>query len=340
MHSATVSQLAELSKAVLTAAGANGESAEAATWAMLHASAHGVDSHGIRLLPFYAECLRSGLAKGSPNITVSHPRRAAALVDADGGMGHIAMYKAMDEACAIARDCGIGMAAVINSTHFGAAGAYTIAAADAGFIGFVTANSGAFVVPHGGSKPIHGTSPISLAAPNPGGDPFLLDMATSSIPWNKVLRYRTEGIELPQGVAVDAAGNFVTDPHHAVALAPVGGIDFGFKGAALAGVAEVLGGVLTGMRLSFEQKGTDLADSVMGHFVMAIDPTLFMTMEAFGERLRAYLDAFKAQPGTYAAGGPEWERRAKRQADGIPLPDGLYAELKAAAEKAGVSFSL
>ena len=104
------------------------------------------------------------------------------------------MYRAMDEACSIARDCGIGMAAVINSTHFGAAGAYTLAAADAGFIGLATSNSGAFVVPHGGSLPIHGTSPISLAAPNPGGDPFLLDMATSSIPWNKVLRYRTEGL--------------------------------------------------------------------------------------------------------------------------------------------------
>ena len=42
---------------------------------------------------------------------------------------------------------GIGMGAVINSTHFGAAGAYALAAANAGLIGFVTCNSGAFVVP-------------------------------------------------------------------------------------------------------------------------------------------------------------------------------------------------
>ena len=86
------------------------------------------------------------------------------------------------------------MGAVINSTHFGAAGAYALAAANAGFIGFVTCNSGAFVVPFGGKTPIHGTSPISLAAPLTGRDPYFLDMATSSIPWNKVMRYRTEMI--------------------------------------------------------------------------------------------------------------------------------------------------
>jgi ureidoglycolate dehydrogenase (NAD+) len=330
--------LAAFSNAVLAATGASAESAEAATWAMLHASLHGVESHGIRLLPWYADCLRTGIAKTNPHVTVTHKRRAAALVDADDGLGHIAMYRAMDEACALARDCGIGMASVINSTHFGAAGAYTLAAADAGFIGMVASNSGAFVVPHGGSKPIHGTSPLSLSAPNPGGEPFLLDMATSAIPWNKVLRFRTEGLELPPGVAVDATGAFVTDPHEAVALAPVGGPDFGYKGAALAGMAEVLGGMLSGMRLSADQHGLALGDTKVGHFVMAIDPTLFMTLEAFGARVETYIGNFRDQPGTYAAGGPEWECRRLRERNGIPLQSGLYAELCLAGEKAGVNF--
>jgi LDH2 family malate/lactate/ureidoglycolate dehydrogenase len=332
--------LAAFSMDLLTAAGASRDSAEAATWAVMHASLHGIDSHGVRLVPWYAQCLKTGLSKGSPSITVSHPRRASALVDADGGMGHIATYRAMDEACTLARDCGIGMAAVVNSTHFGAAGAYALAAADAGFIGFVTANSGAFVIPHGGVKPIHGTNPIALAAPNPGGDAFLLDMATSSIPWNKVLKFRTEELPLPLDAAVGATGAFTIDPHAAVALAPVGGRDFGYKGAGLAGLAEILGGVLTGMRLSIEQDGLVLADTRMGHFVMAIDPTLFMTMDSFAARLTTYLEVFKSQPGTYAAGGPEWERRRAREAEGIPIPDGLYAEFRACAAEFKVTFAL
>jgi LDH2 family malate/lactate/ureidoglycolate dehydrogenase len=337
---ATVEALTSFSQAVLSSGGADQASSEAATWAMLHASLHGVESHGIRLLPWYADCLRSGLVNGQPNVTVNYPRRAVALVNADDGMGHLAMYRAMDEACALARDCGIGMASVINSSHFGAAGAYTLAAADAGFIGFVASNSGAFVVPHGGTKPIHGTNPLSLAAPNPGGDPFLLDMATSAIPWNKVLRYRTESLELPDGVAVDRAGAFTTNPHEATALAPVGGPEFGYKGAGLAGMADVLGGVLSGMRLSAEQDGLALGDTKLGHFVMAIDPTLFMTLEAFGIRLQAYLDHFKGQPGTYAAGGPEWERRRVREVEGLPLPPALHAELAAAGEAAGIALTV
>ena len=144
-------KLSAFATAVLQSAGADAASSEAASWAMIHASLHGVDSHGIRLLPWYADCLRTGVAKGNPQVRVELRRRAAALVDADDGLGHIAMYRAMDEACALARDCGIGMASVINSTHFGAAGAYTLAAAQAGFIGLVASNSGAFVVPHDGS---------------------------------------------------------------------------------------------------------------------------------------------------------------------------------------------
>lgn len=333
-------KLAAFSYAVLTSAGADPDAAEATTGAMLHASLLGVDSHGIRLLPFYADCLRDGICKPKAKITVSHPRRSAVLVDADDGLGHLPTYRAMDEACAIARDTGIGMGVVINSTHFGAAGAYALAAANAGFIGFATCNSGAFVVPFGGKKPIHGTSPIAMAAPLEGRDPYFLDMATSSIPWNKVMRYRTEGLELPPDAALDADGQYTSDPNSAVCLGPVGGSGFGYKGAALAGLAEVLGAMLTGMRLSIDQEGVVLGDTKVGHFVMAIDPSTFVPLAVFNERHASYLDGFKREPGIMPAGGPEWAKRADREAKGIPLPEGLRHELAEAADKAKVTFSL
>jgi LDH2 family malate/lactate/ureidoglycolate dehydrogenase len=71
----------------------------------------------------YADCFRRGICKPVPRIAITHPRRGAACVDADDGLGHLPTYRAMDEACAIAREAGIGMAVVINSIHFGAAGA-------------------------------------------------------------------------------------------------------------------------------------------------------------------------------------------------------------------------
>lgn len=331
--------LAGLSMAVLTACGCDHDSAEATTSAMLHASLMGIESHGIRLLPFYADCLRDGIAKPGARIRVNHPRRGAVLVDADDGLGHLPTYRAMDEACAIARDCGIGMGVVINSTHFGAAGAYALAAANAGFIGFVTCNSGAFVVPFGGKKALHGTNPIALAAPSKASDPFLLDMATSSIPWNKVMRYRTEGLDLPADTALDESGAYTLDPNAATALGPLGGSQFGYKGAALAGLAEILGGTLSGMRLGVEQVGKTLADIMVGHFVMAIDPTTFVGEAIYNERVGTYLAGFARQPGTMPAGGPEWKIRRDREANGIPLSPGLRDELEAAARKAGVTFA-
>jgi len=259
-------------------------------------------------------------------------------VDAGGGFGHLPTYRAMDEACTLARETGIGMGVVVNSTHFGAAGAYALAAADAGFIGFVTCNSGAFVVPFEGQRPIHGTNPIALAAPAADSDGFLLDMATSCIPWNLVMRSRSEGLSLPQDTALDSTGNFTTDANAATMLGPVGGREFGYKGAGLAGLAEILSAVLTGMRLSTEQDGTTMGDSHVGHFVMAIDPGVFVTPDHFRQRLSAYLGAFASQVRAMPAGGPQWRARRERLSGGIPLPDGLYSELRKTAAETGVVF--
>jgi ureidoglycolate dehydrogenase (NAD+) len=171
---------------------------------VIHASAHGVDSHGMRLLPWYADCLRSGLAKGAPDIKVTQAagHGAGRCRWRHGPSGHVPCHgrglrpRARTAASAWRRSSTRPISERREPIRW--------LRRNAGFIGLVTpipAPSSCRMADHGRSTaPV----PISLAAPNPGGEPFLLDMATSSIPWNKVLRYRTEGLELPQGVAVDA----------------------------------------------------------------------------------------------------------------------------------------
>ena len=41
---------------------------------MMHASLHGVDSHGITLFPFYDDCLRKGICKPDPRTAITYPR--------------------------------------------------------------------------------------------------------------------------------------------------------------------------------------------------------------------------------------------------------------------------
>ncbi len=332
--------LARFASAVLCAAGTTEGQAAACARAMLHASLHGVDTHGIRLLGYYVDCLAGGFVNRNPEVRVAHPRRAVALVDADYGLGHFATYLAMEEACAIAADLGIGMAGVKNANHFGAAGAYALMAADNGFIGLVACNSGALVALHGGAEPFHGTNPLSFAAPLKGHDPFLLDMATSSIPWNRVLLRQAEGAELSPGTALDARGAETRDPAAARTLMPLGGAEFGYKGAGLAGVVEILSAVLLGMNLSFEEDGFGIQASRLGYFLMAIDPETFIGREHFEKRFTEYLAAIAGHAAggspVQAAGGPEWAARDERRRSGIPLSDGLERELATLGERFGI----
>jgi len=341
-HRIAASDLSDFAHKALRAAGADEASAEGCARAMLHASLLGVDSHGIRLLPFYVECLRSGLVKGDPKIAVTKLRAAAARVDADGGLAHEPTYRAVAVACDLAKGAGIGLAAVLHSTHFGAAGAYALAGAEARYHCFVVCNSGAFVAPFDGAKALHGTNPIAYAAPAVAGrDPFLLDMATSAIPWNRLLLSRTLKQPLPPDVAVDVAGNYTTDAEAGQMLAPLGGPRYGYKGAGLAGMIEIMSAALTGMRFGFELDGAALGDTELGHIVIAIDPGLFGESTDTAARVAAYIDATQALSGNgrivHPAGGPQWLNKAEREADGIPIPDALRDELNRMARGLGLS---
>ncbi|WP_425351317.1 Ldh family oxidoreductase [Kumtagia ephedrae] len=312
----------------LAASGACPTSVEAAVRALMHASRLGVDSHGARLVMHYDRVLRSGRVNGQPQIRVKHTGTSTAVVDGDDGLGHHVAYAAMTEAIAIARETGVGAVGAIRSSHYGAAGAYALAAAEAGMIGFATTNADSVVAPFDGAKSFHGTNPLAFAAPSGDEKPWLLDMATSSIPMNRVLLYRTLGTTLPEGVAAAAGGTVTRDAAAAEMLLPLGGSDFGFKGAALAGVATVLSAVLQGTALDHDMIpmiGGDMSSPRnMGHFFLAIDPARFGGREVFAAGMAAYLAALRAVPGRdgaeiLAPGDREWRVEAERLRDGIPI---------------------
>lgn len=324
--------LAAFVEAAFHAIGADAATASAATRAMMHASRLGVDSHGVRLLPHYLKVLDGGRVKKAPSLRIERTAKATAVLHADDAIGHLACYRAMEEAVAIARDCGVGAVAIRRQSHMGAAGAYAYWAAEQGMIGFLTANSDAFVRLHDGRDAFHGTSPIAWAAPVPGERPWLLDMATSAIPFNRVLLYRSLGRTLPDNVAADDQGRTTTDPHLATVLSPLGG-EYGYKGAALAGLAEILSAALTGMRLSTEiypMNGEDVATPrEMGGFALALDPSAFIPADVYGRIIKTYMANIRqAAAAADATGTPmapgtrEWAVEAGRLENGIPVdPD-------------------
>ena len=338
---AQVGSLDSFSRQVFQNAGVDTLSSDAATRAMLHGSIHGVDSHGIRLLAHYVKAFQGGRLNKRPKVTIIQERSGTAVLDADNAHGAVGAFAAIEHAIGNAKAAGIAAVAIQTTSHFGPAGAFSKAAADAGMIALVFGNSDSFVRLFDGAEPFHGTNPISVAVPSGQDDPWLLDMATSSVPFNRVELHRSLQRDLAKGVASDSDGRDTTDPFSAEMLAPVGGSDFGFKGAALGGVAEIFSAVLTGMKLSPDiapMVGPDFLHArEMGAFVIVMDPVAFVAaplIEAGMTRYLSLLRGSKPRAGqrVMAPGDREWARAAQRQVQGIPLDPVTVANFSQLAE--------
>lgn len=247
----------------------------------------------------------------------------------------------MDRCEQLAREHGIAAVSVVNSSHFGSAGCYVLHAAERGYLAFGVCNSDSFVLPHDGIHPFHGTNPLAFAAPVAQERPFLVDMATSVVPWNRVQDLLNEGMALPPDVSVDSNGEPTVDPLKSAALLPLGGVRYGYKGAALASMIEVLSAVLTGMphcsRL-LAMAGPDLSSHRrLGHFFIVIDPARFIAPEMFRAAMAEYLADLRSQPGrtdlkVMAPGDREWAVEEERRQKGIPIGEQLSVDLDALAD--------
>lgn len=326
-------------------AGTDRPSAEAVARACVDASARGFDTHGVRLVPHYLRGVAGGRVNPQPRLHVTRPAAAIALVDADDGLGHFASYRAVDEGIAIARETGVAAIAVGRSSHHGATGCYTIEAARRGYAALGMTHADAIVVPHDGVRPFFGTNPVSFAMPVPGEEPLLLDMATSSIPLNRVLLRRATGAPLPPEVAVDASGAMTTDPHRATAVLPLGGLTYGYKGAGLACMVDLLCSAFTGMAHGFLAPnfgGPDFATPTrLGHFFIVFRPELFQPSEQVDARVSALLRDLRGQPAkpgarVMAPGDPEKAEAPERAALGVPVDMVTWQALREAAAPHGL----
>ena len=157
-------------KAILGAWGMPEENAEPTADILSWADLHGVDSHGMSMLPGYDRLRRSGRAKMDARPKIVKQTPISALIDGDGGLGHVPAHFAMQVAIDKAKQSGMAIAAVRNSAHFGATGYYTLMAAKAGLIGMAcTSASGIQVAPTFGKQAKLGTDPWSFAAPTGDG---------------------------------------------------------------------------------------------------------------------------------------------------------------------------
>ncbi len=303
---------------------------------MLEADLTGADAHGVFRLPQYANRLKLGSTNARPKIVVKKTAAATALVDGDNGMGHLVVACAAETAIELAREAGVAWVGVRNSNHAGSAGVYAALPVAHGMVGIYSAVANANHMPlHGGAEQLLGTNPLAVAVPAGTEAPVVLDIATSIVSYGTIKNYRLQNKPMPEGWMVDPKdGAPITDPNQGAdgLLLPMAG----YKGAGLAIILGLLGGVLNGAlfgRDVIDFNANPKAVTNTGQFVVALDVARFLPLDAFkaevDRHIRELRDS-KVLPGFEGVrlpGEQRQKRRIERLRDGVTLPPELLMQL-------------
>ncbi|WP_319457275.1 MULTISPECIES: Ldh family oxidoreductase [unclassified Mycobacterium] len=334
--------LVEFAATVLVAAGVLPEHADVTAARLVEADLRGRSGHGLIRLPSYLHRIGAGGINVRPAIEVCHETPVSAQVNGDNGLGQVVMTRATELAIAKARERGVSWVGTVHSNHAGAAGLYAELVADAGLIGVYTAVANANgMPPWGGTNPLLGTNPLAIAVPTTGA-PFLLDIATTAASHGTIKVAAREGRSLPEGWVVDGAGRPITDPHRAAEgfLVPMGG----YKGSGLTIAIGLLAGVLNGAAFGAEvvdHRRDAVTPTNTGQAMLALRTDLFRPADEIIESFTRHLDALRDSGSTdghrVRLPGDEAARtRAENTRRGVPIPDGLAAELDSLAHTHGV----
>jgi len=318
---------------------------------LLDADRKGLDTHGVnRLKPVYYDRVLNGLQKPVTELDVIREGPTTAVVDANNGMGMVASHYSMMTAISKAKEYGMGMVAVRNSTHYGIAGYYAEMASKQGLIGMTGTNARPSIAPTFGVEPMLGTNPMTFSFPTDEAFPFTLDCATSIIQRGKVEVSARAHKPLPEGLVIDNRGEYMTDPETTLksllsgeaALLPLGGAGEetgGYKGYGYATVVEVLSAALQQGYFLRALNGVNL-----GHFFIAIDVETFTELDSFkhstGSILRELRSARRApgEPRIYTAGEKEYLTSLERNIKGVPVTLGVQSELLAIRDEQNLDY--
>lgn len=300
----------------------------------------GTFTHGTKLLRDYVKRVKAGGLRSDTEPSVVAGGPAWAIVDGGSCLGHVTSVFAMQQAIQRAKQTGIAYVGVKNSCHFGGAGYYAWLAAKEGLIGISMANDIPSVAAAGSRRSVTGSNPIAYAVPT-GGDPLLLDIASSTVAGGKVYAAFQRGEPIPNNWILDEEGHPSTDsslyPAKA-ALTPLAN----HKGYGIALLIESLSGLLTGAKVTWQVGSWIWGDATQptghGAAFIAIDVATMGPRDAFEARIKDMINEIHASPtadGVDRVLVPherEWNLRRKALVEGIDLPSDVAGKLAGLAD--------
>jgi len=187
-----------------------------------------------------------------------------------------------------------------------------------------------------------GTNPWSWAAPAGSHAPMVLDIANTGVARGKIYLAKQKGLPIPEGWAINAAGEPTTDPGEAIngIILPMAQ----HKGYAIAVIMDMLSGVLTGSAFGTGVFGPYQTEhrSGAGQLVIALNVDAMQPLAEFNARMERYIAELKSVPLAKGfdeivyPGEIEARNDARHRTEGLLLPGDTAADLQKIAARLGL----
>ena len=308
--------------------------------ALLWANLRGVDTHGVSRIQMYCEMIKKGHINplGVPEVIQSS--LSVQVVEAHQSAGPIAVKRGTLLASEIAKQTGIGLVMIRNTTHTAAMGYYTEMLAQKGLCAIAISASRPMMAYHGAAGAGVSTAPLSLAVPARNQKAVFLDMSSGIISMGKLIQHKHQNHPLQEDWALDEHGAPTTDPQKATIPRPLGGP----KGSGLALMIELMTSLpvmnpLLSCSITGANGGTRHNQNA---WVIAVDISKFCDMEDYLTELDETVAAIKGLPKMDPAvdilmpGERGYLERSKREQNGIGITPTVIKQLNQLAQDFGV----
>jgi len=321
---------------MVRASGASEKDAKIVTDVLVTGSLRGIDSHGVRVLPRFTQ------KRPKAKMRMLKETPATSLLDAGGAWGPISAKTAMEIAIKKARKQGVASCSVVNGEWITNLFYYSMMAQENDMIGIVVAREGPVCAPWGGTKPVTGTNPMSIAIPSGKAYPIVLDFATTIVAQGHVNTFLLEGKPIPEGWLIDRKGNPVKG--HDVTMESIDEfwktegslLPFGtYKGYGINLAIDILGGALN-------LSGTGSRANGQGVLMTALNIAAFVPVKGFKDEVDRLITEVKSSPvrpgfdEVLLPGEREHRMMEKRRTEGVPINEKSWQNILETCSKLGI----
>lgn len=340
--------LRELARGMLIAAGQCETHAQDVAETLVEADLLGYTTHGLQFLPQYCGALESGAMTPDGEPSIVSDKSEALVYDGNMISGPRCMRVAVSEALVRSIEHGVVTALVRRAHNTACLATYLLPVVESGRIGliFVSGPGGRAVAPPGGREGRYSTNPMAAGFPT-GGDPVLIDMATSATTNRLTERLARQGLQHSGEPMLDAEGNPSNDPKVLVgggggSIRPFGGDANEHKGFALALMIEALSACLSGGGRAMAEESENAPGS--SAFIQVINPDVFAGQTAFEKEMETLVRSLSDTPprpgssGARVPGQRAFACRREQVEQGVALHPSIRPHVEPVAERYGLGF--